>query len=144
MFDNIGAKIKVLAQAIAGVGIGGAVLISTVVFLHTAMSQGAVSPALAVGILIFGILTSCISSWLVYGFGELIEKTTEIAKNTSFADSGQEKSFEITCKCGAKNTSPPDSVGNGTRCPKCQKLIKDTANVCPYCQIKLSAISPSK
>ena len=29
------------------------------------------------------VLLSWISSWLLYGFGELIEKTTEIAKNTA-------------------------------------------------------------
>ena len=32
--------------------------------------------------IIVGPLAAWVSSWLLYGFGELIEKTTEIAENT--------------------------------------------------------------
>ena len=95
MYDNIGAKIKVLAQVIAWIGIAGSVITGFVIIIESA--------GVGIGILIVGSLMSWISSWFMYGFGELIEKTTEIAKNTSFADSGQKKSFAMTCKCGTKN-----------------------------------------
>jgi len=98
MYDNIGAKIKVLAQIIAWIGIAGSVIAGFVL-----MAQGDAGVLIGFIVLIVGALTSWISSWFMYGFGELIEKTTEIAKNTSFADSGQKKSFAMTCKCGTKN-----------------------------------------
>ena len=111
MYNNIGAKIKVLAQVIAWIGIIGS-MIAGVIYMRgfVMITQDSGGEALVgvlegFGIMIGGFLLSWISSWFMYGFGELIEKTTEIAKNTSFADSGLKKSFVTTCKCGAKNES---------------------------------------
>ena len=107
MYNNIGANIKILAQVIAWVGIIGSVITGFILIAQGADSYygGEVLVGIGIGILLVGSLMSWISSWFMYGFGELIEKTTEIAKNTSFSDSGQKKSFEMTCKCGTKNES---------------------------------------
>ena len=78
MFDNVGGKIKSLAKTIF--------IIETIIFIigglvmlsdggDTAMIYGVIT-------IIVGPLTAWVSSWLLYGFGELIEKACEIAENT--------------------------------------------------------------
>ena len=84
MYNNIGAKIKLLAKIVAWVGIiwsGIAGIIAIAQGLD--MRNGGALIATGLGIIIGGFLVSWISSWFLYGFGELIEKTTEIAKNTA-------------------------------------------------------------
>ena len=85
MYNNIGAKIKVLAQVIAWVGIIGCVITGFALIAQGADMRygGEALIGAGIGVLIGGSLISWISSWLLYGFGELIVKTTEIAKNTA-------------------------------------------------------------
>lgn len=70
MFDNIGGKIKALASAMAIIGIILSVTIGLVLF-------GIDDDMIPVGVVIMvvGSLISWIGSFLLYGFGELIEKT---------------------------------------------------------------------
>lgn len=75
MYDNIGGKLKILAKVLAVIGavasvIGGLVLVD-------------INPIFGFLTIIWGPVVSFISSWLVYGFGELIENTQAIAHNTS-------------------------------------------------------------
>lgn len=79
MFTNIGDKIKSLAKVIAWIGIAGSV-ISGFVMINSGYG---VSIIMGIGVILGGSLISWISSWFLYGFGELIEKTTEIAWNTA-------------------------------------------------------------
>lgn len=77
MYDNIGGKLKGLAKAIFAVeaiisGIGGLVIIA---------NSGNLA-VLGFLLMIVGFLVSWISSWFLYGFGELIESNREIAQNT--------------------------------------------------------------
>lgn len=76
MFKNIGGKIKGLASVIAWLGIIVSV-VTGVIYMATAFD------GVGIGflILVLGSLVSWISSWLLYGFGELIENTSKIAKN---------------------------------------------------------------
>ena len=73
MFDNIGKKIKTLA------------IVFTIIGMVVSISVGVFSLEANAGagllIIIFGCLSSWIGSFLLYGFGELIENTTEIRKN---------------------------------------------------------------
>ena len=71
MFDNIGAKIKKLAEIIT---IGG-IIVSVLIGTMSGDFRGIV-------IALLGSLGSWISSFVLYGFGELIEKVTAIEKNT--------------------------------------------------------------
>ena len=73
-FQNIGAKIKTLAVVVTILGIA----VSVVAGLYM-INDDALSGVLVAFI---GSVLSWISAFFVYGFGELIEKTTEIAKNT--------------------------------------------------------------
>lgn len=69
MFDNIGGKIKTLASAMALIGIILSFVIGFVIF-------GIDDDMIPVGVVIIvvGSLISWIGSFLLYGFGELIEK----------------------------------------------------------------------
>ena len=77
MYENIGKKIKLLAKLLFGIlsaigVIGGIVIISIdedIAFIGA--------------ILIFLLpLVAWISSWFLYGFGEIIDKLTDIENNT--------------------------------------------------------------
>ena len=76
MYTDIGEKIKTLAKVLALIGIiGGFVL--------------GLAMALVLGLAVMGLfymiaipLISWISSWILYGFGELITTNAEIAVNT--------------------------------------------------------------
>ncbi len=74
MFENIGKKIKGFiagifwCEAIIAIGIG---------VLLAEETEG-ISILIAVGF----ILVAWISSWLIYGFGEIIDKLSEIEQNT--------------------------------------------------------------
>lgn len=73
MYDNIGEKIKGLAKFFAIVlGIGLAILGGYIM----SIDEELILPGLIV--FIVGPLIAWISSWLIYGFGELIEKTSAI------------------------------------------------------------------
>ena len=75
MFDNIGSKIKSLAKVICWAGI---VCTSIAGFIMLVSGEDVISP-LGLALMIVGPLSSWIGSFFVYGFGELIEKTTAIA-----------------------------------------------------------------
>ena len=77
MYDNIGGKIKGLAKAVF------------IVEAIAAVITGIALMAIDEDLILFGILTlilgpviAWVSSWLLYGFGELIDRVCEIAKNT--------------------------------------------------------------
>ena len=74
MYDNIGNKIKGLALATAVFGIIGSVIVG---FFF------AVTGSTLVGFLIIlvGALVSWVSTWLLYGFGELIENSRSISES---------------------------------------------------------------
>lgn len=79
MFDNIASTLKTLSTIILVV----AILISIVAAIAiVSISDGLPFVAAAICVLIGGILTACVGACSLYGFGELIEKATEIAKNT--------------------------------------------------------------
>ena len=93
MFNNIGGKIKTLAKVLCIIGvvlsiIWGLITMSTSAI---ALSRGndsefvIVISAFFIGIFVAAIggLSSWIGSFCLYGFGELIDKATEIAENTA-------------------------------------------------------------
>ena len=93
MYDNIGGKIKVLAkvsfivEAIAAVIAGIAFMIEDDEFILMGLL-----------IMILGPVVAWVSSWMLYGFGELVDKTCEIARNTS----GGEKKSEAQTKADSE------------------------------------------
>ena len=79
MFDNIGSKIKGLASIITWIGIIISVILGIVL-----MCLGKTFVIVGLCVLFFGALMSWISSFLLYGFGELIERTCRIDDYLNF------------------------------------------------------------
>jgi hypothetical protein len=77
LYNNIGAKIMGLAKVICWIGIGLSVIGGIITM--TGGGWGVLLGLLSIAI---GSLVAWISSLAVYGFGELIEKVSEIAQNT--------------------------------------------------------------
>jgi len=77
MFDNIGDKIKVLAKVMFFLELITALIMGFALMFGEGETGG-------VGLIVFfvGPIVAWISSALLYGFGELIDKTCDIAENT--------------------------------------------------------------
>ena len=94
MFSNIGEKIKKLAMIICWIGIIFSLILGVVVVVapssiryhlnvngNTVASNSNIAAQVISGVLVFviGSLASWISSFVVYGFGELISNSKKIA-----------------------------------------------------------------
>ena len=80
MYSNIGGKIKVLAIIIFILG-----AVTTIIKGISMVDQvGHATNGLI--LMLLGPLAAWISTWLLYGFGELIEKTCKIAENAYKAE----------------------------------------------------------
>ena len=78
MFYDIGKKIKTLAKVVCWIGIIGSV-IGGIVMIATMGSVGVLSGLLTI---VLGVLFSWIGSFVLYGFGEMVENSdirTELA-----------------------------------------------------------------
>ena len=73
MFDNIGSKLKTVAQVFAWLGIAASALFGIIV-----MFANGDTPLPGLIIIVFGCLGSWISSLGLYGFGQLIENTDKL------------------------------------------------------------------
>lgn len=71
LFKNIGKKVKALAIISCVIGVIISILIAGTNYVHLSIYIG-----------LLGSIISWIGSCLMYGFGELIVKVTEIAENT--------------------------------------------------------------
>lgn len=80
MYDNIGGKIKSLAKTIFVLEVLAIVIIG---FVAMAQSEGDGETAqIAFIIMLVAFIVAWISSWFLYGFGEIIEKLCQIEQNT--------------------------------------------------------------
>lgn len=88
MFEDIGAKIKTVSKVFCWVSIIVSVIAAFVMFYMAGESYYTAGLYTGIGfaLLIVFPLSSWLTSLFVYGFGELIEKTTEIAENTRNGD----------------------------------------------------------
>ncbi len=107
MFDNIGGKIKALAQVVCWIGIifsfigGIAVMLSDVDLFF-----------LSFVIIVVGAISSWVSSFVLYGFGQLIDNTDELVHYKNFiVDCNQMKSS--TKQDNRKSTGNKSSFGEG-------------------------------
>lgn len=86
MFHNIGGKIKTLAKVICWVGIALSIVLGLVLFITISVYQpviGAiVGMMVAIPTALLGALLSWIGSFRLYGYGEMIELTAKIERNT--------------------------------------------------------------
>ena len=83
MFNNIGRKIKTFAKVMCWIGIIVSV-VAGLVMIVSSFSGYAATAGIVSGILtaVLGSLFSWVGSFMMVGFGELVENTAEIAANT--------------------------------------------------------------
>ncbi len=84
MFKNIGSKIKTLSKVVCWLGIITSVLLGVLTII-AAFSEGNVDISeIVMGVIyiIGGSIASWLGSFFTYGFGEIIDKLSEIAYNT--------------------------------------------------------------
>ena len=78
MYNNIGRKIKQFATVLFTIGTICSILSGSYIVIVSNLEASATG----ILIVIMGSFLSWVSTFLLYGFGELIERTTEIANNT--------------------------------------------------------------
>ena len=81
MFDNVGGKIKTLATVSFAVETIVSI-IAGIVLVCCGFVDYYVLIFIGIGAMLVGPVIALITNWFLYGFGELIEKTCEIAQNT--------------------------------------------------------------
>jgi hypothetical protein len=90
MYDNIGGKIKGLAKA--------GFIVEAIVAVITGIALMASDDDLiivGVLVLLLGPIVAWVSSWLLYGFGEIIDKTCSIERNTRGGERKSEAQSKI-------------------------------------------------
>jgi len=126
--DSIGDKIQGLARFLFWAEIIGSIIIAIVMLYNatTAYNENREWDIfLAVLCIIGGIVVATFSSWILYGFGELIEKVSSIEtylynqKDTFIADCDEEK----TNYCKRKKF----------KCPTCEGEVSYGAPCCEKC-----------
>ncbi len=92
MYNNIGKKIKVLAKVLAWIGIAASVISGLGMIIVSSRAGGAMS---LIGILtmVLGSLLSWVSSFVLYGFGEIVENSALIAGKKEPPSGGREKAL---------------------------------------------------
>lgn len=123
MYSNIGNKIKTLAVVIACLG----VILSVCYGMYLIITQD--NPYPGIKLLVKGSLYSWISSWILYGFGEIIVKVTEIAENTSentYATGDQNNNKQCLIVCSSCGNIMQLEAGHQKpiACTHCGKIIK--------------------
>lgn len=126
MFDNIGGKIKTLAKVVCWIGII-ACIITGIVLMATD------EDLILVGILtvVVGSLLSWVSSFILYGFGQLVENSDTLVQQNQTHHSNKCENFGNTSNIKQVTVSPTESQ-HKWRCASCGKMI--SSNPCPYCE----------
>jgi hypothetical protein len=100
MYKNIGKKIKGLAMWLC---IFEAV-ISIIYGIVIIVEVGGGGALLGLALLLLGPVISWISSWMLYGFGELIDKASSIERNTRKEENAPESQPKIVSPDFGKST----------------------------------------
>lgn len=114
MWNNMGRKIQALAKVMCWFGIAAAIAGAIVLF------QNYYTVAIGVFTIILGPILSWVGSWVLYGFGIIVEK----AENTS----------TVNVKESSSDNSNVNSylVGNWT-CPNCKTDNPRSRATCQNC-----------
>ena len=145
MFDNIGENIKGLAKFYCFAGMAGSVIMALIMFGQASNAYGGEERLVASGILwlIFGPIISWISSWVLYGFGEIVEAATKI--NRKLGDNCEKTEISRIGSVNepvSKEISIDDRIGPAVTkqmnfiCPSCSEEIIFGDNECTRCKMK--------
>lgn len=137
MYENIGNKIKGLAKFLF--------IIAAIVFLiigFVLLSLNGELLAISLILIFFGPLIAWISSWILYGFGQLIENTSIIAQQYNTKNNTLQKT--VTEESEYAEKQPCDNSDNVTEHVQDDKEYfvfteEDFIDFnCPNCETKLS------
>ena len=131
-YDNIGEKIKGLAKFFFISGTISSILLGLFMLQNNTIR--------AILIIVLGTIGSWLSSFTLYGFGEIIVKLTEIELNTR--GEGKDpislkiKAIETTSKRKEEEKALMEKMKNATPstskfCPHCGERV--TSNICSMC-----------
>lgn len=152
MFENIGKKIKTLAEILFIIGVCCSVIIGVLAILYpnflseiiveqqsaiVEKQQDTVSAFSAFWGLIWiavGSLFSYIHSLLLYGFGELIDRVSNIDEKFNFTNSSKPISKQYKVK---KYDMDKDLTDNTVFCPNCGADVTRDKNSCHVCGEKI-------
>ncbi|MBQ7379816.1 MAG: hypothetical protein IJW70_09120 [Clostridia bacterium] len=96
MFDNIGKKIKILAEVLCWVGIVLSVLFGAILIISPAYTGEMDLLYRGIFVIVFGCLFSWVGSFCLFGFGELIEKNSETTQYVKEIRDHQKKQYRNT------------------------------------------------
>ena len=120
MFDNIGGKIKTLAKVICWIGIIASVVVGIIIiydwFVQPYYYRNSTELITGIAVIVLGSLFSWIGSFVLFGFGELVENSSYIAEVMEEKRKG-------------------DFTGEWF-CKKCGNLNKESITVCNKCGTK--------
>ena len=80
-FSDIGKKLKGFALFQTILGIILSIIFGTVSIVMAIDHKEQIYLSAGILIIFFGIIISILGSWLLYGFGELVDKTCDISKS---------------------------------------------------------------
>ena len=128
MFNNIGSKIKRLAMVVTAIEMAVAITYGTMCFVSGSILTGVL-------IIVGGGLFAWISSFFIYGFGELIENTSKIAKSTSKnSDRYQDDLGVDDIEQDSYDDDEEDpNIANADECPNCFAKITAKTTTCKNC-----------
>lgn len=160
MFDNIGGKLKTLAKVLTILGVAASIIIGIIVMSDGgAMSyygyrSGPSSASIVSGLIfmLIGSLGAWLGSFLLYGFGELIEKAQEIAHNTAVPLRASRPDSAAPAPAPSASPAPPapsawlssrlsqvaplskaGPASDGWTCPACKRVNPRTSTACKEC-----------
>ena len=124
MFFNIGNKIKVLAMVTTIIGIIFSIIFGIIIMIENFF-------LCLISMLICGV-SSWVGSFMIYGFGELIECAQRIARNTR---PSVNTSALLQSASAAQKITPKAPVLSTEKihCPDCRQEISANEQKCPYC-----------
>ena len=122
LYENIGIKIKTLAAVSFIVEAVTAVIAGIVMIFDYALLAGLLT-------LLFGPVIAFVASWLLYGFGELIDKLERIEKHTK----GLVTKFNSNIEDSKKPMKPIEKLSGEIECPVCGQKMPKGRGKCESC-----------
>ena len=131
MFNNIGGKIKTVAQVICWLGIIGSIIMGIAMI-------SAFDEISGILIILLGPLFSWIGSFITYGFGQLIENSDILVEQ---GKKGEYTTSHIisSIKALSGEAKPTATASQKSVVTKPSTVIEDSEKVCPNCKQTLSA-----
>jgi hypothetical protein len=139
MYNNIGKKIKGLAVFFAWLGMIGSIIYGIIITIQGVNYGSDAMAGLGLLLMVAGSVISWLSSWVLYGFGELIENTAKIAAQRQTVSDGAADAASVSpsVRPASPETDPmPAAEGPAALkrlCANCGAELPDDTAFCTSC-----------